>query len=66
MPLYFLDSSAVVKHYHPEPGSDEVNRFLTEPNSRFFISRLGIVEVQRTFVKHYLPVPFFLQAALKF
>lgn len=50
MPLYFLDSSAVVKHYHPEPGSDEVNRLLTDPASRFFISRLGVVEVQRAFV----------------
>jgi predicted nucleic acid-binding protein len=44
MPLYFLDSSAVVKYYHPELGS------ATESTSRFFISRLGVVEVQRAFV----------------
>jgi predicted nucleic acid-binding protein len=49
MPIYFLDSSAVVKHYHPEPGSEEVSRILHEPSSRFYISRLAVVEVHRAF-----------------
>jgi predicted nucleic acid-binding protein len=47
MPTYFIDSSAVVKHYHPEQGSDEVNRILNDKNSRFYISRLAVVEVHR-------------------
>ena len=50
MPLYFLDSSAVVQHYHPEAGSEAVNHLLNEPTSRCFISRLTVVEVQRAFV----------------
>lgn len=50
MPLYFLDSSAVVQHYHPEAGSEAVNHLLNEPTSRYFISRLTVVEVQRAFV----------------
>ena len=50
MPTYFLDSSAVVKHYHPEDGTAEVDRILGESNARYFISRLTVVEVQRAFV----------------
>lgn len=50
MPNYFLDSSAVVKYYHPEVGSEVVTRLLNEPNGHYFISRLATVEVQRAFV----------------
>ena len=50
MPSYFLDSSVVVKYYHPEPGSDEVIQLLSEPAGRFFIARLAVVEVQRALV----------------
>ena len=50
MATYFLDSSIVVKYYHPEPGSDAVIRLLSEPTGRFFIACLAVVEVQRALV----------------
>ena len=50
MATYFLDSSVIVKFYHAEPGSEEVIRLLSEPNSRFFIAPLAVVEVQRAFI----------------
>ena len=50
MPLDFLDSSVVVQRSHTEAGSEAVNHLLTEPTSRYFISRLTVVEVQRPFV----------------
>ena len=50
MVSYYLDSSALVKYYHPEEaGSDEVIRLVGEPNSRHFISRLTTVEVVSAF-----------------
>jgi predicted nucleic acid-binding protein len=45
MPRYFFDSSALVKRYHAESGTDEVRRLLTEPGAECFISRLATVEV---------------------
>ena len=50
MASYFLDSSVIVKYYHPEPGSDEVMRLASEPAGQFFIARLAVVEVQRALV----------------
>ena len=47
MASYFLDSSAVVKLYQPEAGSEEVNRIVSEPGSVRFMSRLALVEVQQ-------------------
>jgi predicted nucleic acid-binding protein len=49
MPVYFFDSSAPVKWYRPEAGSDVVERLLTEPSAQHYISRLAVVEVQRVF-----------------
>lgn len=50
MASYYLDSSALVKYYHPEEaGSEAVIRFVGEPNSRHFISRLTTVEVVSAF-----------------
>jgi hypothetical protein len=37
---YFLDSSAVVKLYHPELGSARVEAAFREPTNRIVISRL--------------------------
>jgi predicted nucleic acid-binding protein len=45
----FLDTSALVKYYHPEEGTAEVTRFVQALNSRHYISRLGIVEAQHAF-----------------
>lgn len=47
MAIYFLDSSAIVKLYQPEAGSQEVDRIVSEPGSVRFMSRLALVEVQR-------------------
>ena len=49
MPIYFFDTSALAKHYHPEQGTPEVDRILTEQGSRYFISRLSAVEIQSVF-----------------
>jgi uncharacterized protein len=51
MPHYFLDSSALVKHYHAEAGTAEVDRLLAEPRVRHFIARLTTVEVQSAFIR---------------
>jgi predicted nucleic acid-binding protein len=45
----FLDTSALVKYYHPEEGTEEVTQFVQEHNARHYISRLGIVEAQHAF-----------------
>jgi predicted nucleic acid-binding protein len=45
----FLDTSALVKYYHPEEGTGEVTQFVQERSSRHYISRLGIVEAQHAF-----------------
>ena len=50
MPTYYLDSSAVVKHYQTEPGTAVVEQILAEPDATFWISRLTVVEVQRALV----------------
>lgn len=49
MPIYFFDSSALVKRYRSEAGSDVVERLFVEPHARSYISRLAVVEVQRVF-----------------
>jgi uncharacterized protein len=46
MATYLLDSSALVKHYHTEAGTAEVDRLFAELESRRFIARLTVVEVQ--------------------
>ncbi len=46
MPTYFLDTSALAKLYHREPGSEYMDRIVTEPGSRSTISRLSIVEME--------------------
>ncbi len=49
MAQYFFDSSALAKLYHPEPGTVEVTRILSEPDRRIVISRLTLVEIQSVF-----------------
>jgi predicted nucleic acid-binding protein len=49
MASYFLDSSALVKYYHTEAGSAEVNWLIHELNARHYISRLITVEVASAF-----------------
>jgi predicted nucleic acid-binding protein len=51
MPRYFLDSSALVKRYHQESGTSQVERLFNEPGNRFFISRLALVELHSCFAR---------------
>jgi hypothetical protein len=51
MARYFLDSSALVKRYHQESGSSDVEGLFQGPDSRFFISRLALVEVHSSFAR---------------
>jgi predicted nucleic acid-binding protein len=45
----FLDTSALAKLYHEEPGSDYVERILNRPGARGIMSRLSIVEMESVF-----------------
>jgi uncharacterized protein len=49
MANYFIDTSALVKYYHAEDGTQEVTRLLEEPAARHYISRLSLVETVSAF-----------------
>lgn len=47
MPAFYLDTSALVKRYRTEPGTEVVEELLADPRpqDRFFISFLSIIEL---------------------
>lgn len=45
MSRYFFDTSALVKNYHAEVGTADVQRMPAEPDSEFYVSRLATVEM---------------------
>jgi predicted nucleic acid-binding protein len=45
MGRYFFDTSALVKRYHEEQGTDAIDALFAVADSSFVISRLGIVEM---------------------
>ena len=49
MPAFFWDTSALVKHYHPELGTPRVDQLLLTPTSRHIISRLSVTETFSVF-----------------
>lgn len=51
MARYFLDSSALIKRYHQERGSERVSALFEVPDDRFFISRLALVEMHSAFAR---------------
>jgi predicted nucleic acid-binding protein len=51
MPRYFLDSSALVKLYHQESGTDRVEALFNDLENRLFVSRLALVEVVSSFAR---------------
>jgi predicted nucleic acid-binding protein len=53
MANYFIDTSAVVKYYHAEDGTQEVTQLLEEPSARHYISRLSLVETVSAFAVKY-------------
>jgi hypothetical protein len=48
---HFLDTSALVKHYHVEIGTPKIDLLWATPTARLFISRLGLVETVSVFAK---------------
>jgi predicted nucleic acid-binding protein len=48
---HFLDTSALVKHYHPEIGTPKVDLLWSNSEARLYISRLGVVEAVSVFAK---------------
>jgi predicted nucleic acid-binding protein len=42
---YCVDTSVLVKHYHPEVGSLQVITISDDPGNLLFISRVGLVEI---------------------
>jgi predicted nucleic acid-binding protein len=49
MAAYFLDTSALVKRYHPEAGTLVVDRLFSEADAEVIISRLVLVEIVSAF-----------------
>jgi predicted nucleic acid-binding protein len=49
MPGCFLDTSALVKHYHPELGSAELDQLWNDPRNVLVASRLSGVEIISAF-----------------
>lgn len=51
MTNYFFDTSALVKRYHQESGSDIVDKIFDEPDKTITILNLTIVEILNTFYR---------------
>jgi hypothetical protein len=51
MTHHFLDTSALVKHYHVEVGTPIVDRLWVDGAATLFISRLSVVETVSVFAK---------------
>ena len=51
MPVYYLDSSALVKRYVSDTGSAWVSELCLDPASAIFISELALVEVGSAFAR---------------
>lgn len=49
MPGYFWDTSALVKHYHPELGTAKVDALLRAPGFQQVLSRLAVTETFSVF-----------------
>jgi uncharacterized protein len=49
MARYFFDTSALVKHYHAETGTDAVDRVIHEAGAELLIARLTLVKTMSVF-----------------
>ncbi|HMV50183.1 MAG TPA: type II toxin-antitoxin system VapC family toxin [Blastocatellia bacterium] len=49
MPGYFLDTSALGKHYHLEVGTADVDAIFQRQGAQIYISRLAFVEFRSAF-----------------
>ena len=52
--VYFLDTSALVKLYHQERGTEIVEALAAEPTAQLWISDLARAEFHSTFVRKVL------------
>jgi len=48
---YFLDTSALVKYYHTELGTDNVAKLIEEVNNNVVISKISILEFHSQYAK---------------
>lgn len=48
---YYFDTSALVRYYRPEIGSDQVERIIQEPGATHVLSWLTVVETQSAFAQ---------------
>jgi predicted nucleic acid-binding protein len=46
---HFVDTSALAKLFHPEAGSEEMERLAQTPGARLIISQLSLIEIQSVF-----------------
>jgi predicted nucleic acid-binding protein len=53
--IHFYDTSAIVKRYFIESGSDRVNDLLSHPESGHLLSRLAVVEVNAAIARRAQP-----------
>jgi len=44
VPLFYLDTSALVKRYHVELGSDQMDRLFADPAASLVTANLAITE----------------------
>lgn len=51
MTVYYLDSSAVVKRYVAEAGSEAIRAICTDAENALFLSELTLVEVSSAFAR---------------
>lgn len=53
MSLFFFDTSALVKRYHEERGTEVVDSIIENPDSDIVISSLSIIETVSAFRRKY-------------
>ena len=51
MPLYFFDTSALVKRYHVESGSEKVDEIFNDPDGILVIASITIAEFVSAFAR---------------
>ena len=51
MSSYYFDTSAALKHYHSERGTEEIRRLVHDSASHCILSRLTLTEMQRAFAR---------------
>lgn len=45
MPFYYVDTSALVKRYHTESGSERVDHLFSDPTASFLAANIALTEI---------------------